>query len=114
MVEDPVFWRRASKTTSFTRQASYADHRPVAFDGARDSTAESPAVRFCVLSFFTPTVLPMIAVANIWLFFYSPGYGLLDQALGLFGFSSTNWLGNQHTALACLIAVAVWKDRASS
>ena len=52
----------------------------------------------------------MIAVANIWLFFYSPGYGLLDQVLGLFGVPAHNWLGNEHTALACLIVVAVWKD----
>jgi sn-glycerol 3-phosphate transport system permease protein len=65
---------------------------------------------FLRMSFFTPTVLPMIAVANIWLFFYSPGYGLLDQILGVFGFTAHNWLGNEHTALACLIAVAVWKD----
>jgi len=65
---------------------------------------------FLRLAFFTPTVLPMIAVANIWLFFYAPGYGLLDQFLGLFGLSAHNWLGDPHTALACLIAVAVWKD----
>ena len=62
------------------------------------------------LSYFTPTVLPMIAVANIWLFFYSPGYGLVDQVFSLFGFATHNWLGNEHTALACLIVVAVWKD----
>ena len=37
------------------------------------------AARFLRLAFFTPTVLPMIAVANIWLFFYTPGYGLLEQ-----------------------------------
>ena len=24
------------------------------------------------MAYFTPTVLPMIAVANIWLFFYTP------------------------------------------
>jgi sn-glycerol 3-phosphate transport system permease protein len=65
---------------------------------------------FLRLSFFTPTVLPMIAVANIWLFFYAPGYGLLDQILGQFGIPAHNWLGNQSTALVCLIAVAVWKD----
>jgi sn-glycerol 3-phosphate transport system permease protein len=65
---------------------------------------------FLRLSFFTPTVLPMIAVANIWLFFYAPGYGLLDQMLGLFGIPAHNWLGDQSTALICLIAVAVWKD----
>jgi sn-glycerol 3-phosphate transport system permease protein len=65
---------------------------------------------FLRLSFFTPTVLPMIAVANIWLFFYAPGYGLLDQITGLFGISTHNWLGDEHTALGCLIVVAVWKD----
>src|ERR1051326_5666124 len=32
---------------------------------------------FLRLAYFTPTVLPMIAVANIWLFFYTPEYGLL-------------------------------------
>ena len=37
---------------------------------------------FLRLAYFTPTVLPMIAVANIWLFFYTPEYGLLEQALG--------------------------------
>ena len=31
------------------------------------------------MAFFTPTMLPMIAVANIWLFFYTPQYGLLEQ-----------------------------------
>jgi len=65
---------------------------------------------FLRLSFFTPTVLPMIAVANIWLFFYAPGYGLLDQILGWFGVPAHNWLGDQRTALGCLIAVAIWKD----
>jgi sn-glycerol 3-phosphate transport system permease protein len=65
---------------------------------------------FLRLSYFTPTVLPMIAVANIWLFFYTPGYGLVDQVTGLFGFPSHNWLGNRDTALACLIVVTVWKE----
>ena len=66
--------------------------------------------RFLRLAFFTPTVLPMIAVANIWLFFYTPGYGLLEQVTGLFGLPSHNWLGSRDTALACLIVVTVWKE----
>ena len=37
---------------------------------------------FLRLAYFTPTILPMIAVANIWLFFYTPEYGLLEQFLG--------------------------------
>ncbi len=62
------------------------------------------------LAYFTPTVLPMIAVANIWLFFYNPQYGLVDQLLKPFGVSGVNWLGSQGTALWCLIVVAIWKE----
>jgi hypothetical protein len=29
---------------------------------------------FVRMAYFTPTVLPLIAVANIWLFFYTPGF----------------------------------------
>jgi len=62
------------------------------------------------MAFFTPTVLPMIAVANIWLFFYTPQYGLLEQLTGLFGIAGRNWLGDPETALACVTVVAIWKE----
>ena len=65
---------------------------------------------FLRMAFFTPTVLPMIAVANIWLFFYTPQYGLLEQITGLLGLPNHNWLGSQSTALGCLMVVAVWKE----
>ncbi len=62
------------------------------------------------MSFFTPTVLPMIAVANIWLFFYTPEYGLFDKVLAWFGSGSHNWLGSSDTALFCLIVMVIWKE----
>ncbi|WP_158747116.1 carbohydrate ABC transporter permease [Acidisphaera sp. L21] len=62
------------------------------------------------MAFFLPTMLPMIAIANIWLFFYTPDYGLLDQVLGALGFGRHNWLGDPALALPSLIAVAVWKE----
>jgi sn-glycerol 3-phosphate transport system permease protein len=62
------------------------------------------------VAFFTPTILPMIAVANIWLFFFTPQYGLLDQVLAPFGTGQHNWLGNPETALACICVVAIWKE----
>jgi len=65
---------------------------------------------FLRLAYFTPTVLPMIAVANIWLFFYTPQYGLLEQLTALFGLPNHNWLGSRSTALACLIVVTIWKE----
>jgi len=62
------------------------------------------------LAFFTPTILPMVAAANIWLFFYTPDYGLLNQIMHLFGFASVNWLGSPETALPALMAVTIWKE----
>ena len=62
------------------------------------------------MAFFTPTILPMIAVANIWLFFYTPEYRLLEKITSAFGLPTHNWLGSKNTALACLMAVTVWKE----
>lgn len=62
------------------------------------------------MAFFTPTVLPLIAVANIWLFFYTPGFGLIDQILGLFGIGQTNLLGSADTALWAIVVVSIWKE----
>lgn len=65
---------------------------------------------FLRVAFFTPTVLPLIAVANIWMFFYTPGFGLIDQIRGLFNLPAQNWVGQPGTSLYAMIAVAVWKE----
>ncbi len=62
------------------------------------------------MAYFTPTILPMIAVANIWLFFYPPDIGLLDQVSAVFGLPSHNWLGDPDTVLGCIIAITIWKE----
>jgi sn-glycerol 3-phosphate transport system permease protein len=62
------------------------------------------------LAYFTPTVLPMIAVANLWLYFYTPQIGLLDKLTGFFGAPSHNWLGSPDTVMGCLIAMTIWKE----
>ncbi len=65
---------------------------------------------FIRMAYFAPTVLPLIAVANIWMFFYTPGFGLIDQVRGLFGLPEVNWLGNPDLALGSVIVVAIWKE----
>ncbi|MEP6942334.1 MAG: sugar ABC transporter permease [Betaproteobacteria bacterium] len=62
------------------------------------------------MAYFAPTVLAMVAVANIWLLIYSPQIGPLNALLSLFGRAPHNWLGQPDTALGSVIAVAIWKE----
>ena len=109
MLADPIFWKALSNNLWFalgTIPTSIALALLMAV-WVNDRIAGRTLVR---MAYFTPTILPMIAVANIWLFFYTPQYGLLEQITGLFGARSTNWLGSQDTALYAITIVAIWKE----
>ncbi|MCB8814780.1 carbohydrate ABC transporter permease [Desulfosporosinus shakirovi] len=61
-------------------------------------------------AFFYPTVIPMIAIANIWLFIYTPEYGALSHFLHWFGLEHLNWLGNQELVTWAMIIMIIWKE----
>lgn len=65
---------------------------------------------FLRMAYFTPTVLPLIAVANIWLFFFLPGFGLFEQLRSLIGLSPRNWIGSPDTALYAVMMVTIWNQ----
>ena len=109
MAGDPVFWKAATNNLWFAL-ATIPCSIMLALVMALWVNERMAGRGFLRMAYFTPTVLPMIAVANIWLFFYTPGYGLLEQITGLFGLPSHNWLGDQHTALGAVTLVAVWKE----
>ncbi|PTM41826.1 sugar ABC transporter permease [Bosea sp. 124] len=109
LLADPIFWKAMSNNLWFalgTIPASIALALLMAV-WVNDKIVGRTWVR---MAFFTPTILPMIAVANIWLFFFTPQYGLLEQIVGFFGGRSTNWLGSQDTALSAITIVAIWKE----
>ncbi|HVF64014.1 MAG TPA: sugar ABC transporter permease [Casimicrobiaceae bacterium] len=109
LVDDPIFWQVLGNNLWYaigTIPLSIVIALVMAV-WVNDRLAGRGWVR---LAYFTPTVLPMIAVANIWLFFFTPEYGLLEQVVKALGFASHNWLGSQSTALPALMAVTVWKE----
>lgn len=109
MVEDPIFWQ-ALRNNLWFALGTIPLSIGLALRMALWVNERLPGRSFLRLAYFTPTVLPMIAVANIWLFFYTPTYGLLEQVGGAFGLPSRNWLGDSGTALLAITAVAVWKE----
>jgi sn-glycerol 3-phosphate transport system permease protein len=109
LADDPVFWQVLRNNFWFalgTIPTSIA----LAMVMALWVNARLPGRALVRLSYFTPTVLPMIAVANLWLYFYTPQIGLLDKITALFGAPSHNWLGNPDTVMGCVIAMTVWKE----
>jgi len=109
MVEDPIFWQ-ALRNNLWFALGTIPLSIGLALRMALWVNERLPGRGFLRLAYFTPTVLPMIAVANIWLFFYTPTYGLLEQVGSLFGLASRNWLGDPGTALAAITVVAIWKE----
>ena len=60
---------------------------------------------FTRIAFFHPTILPMVAAANIWLFIYTPIYGLIAYIN-----PQLRLLGSSGTALWALIIMLIWKQ----
>lgn len=109
MLEDPVFWKVLWNNLWFalgTIPTSIA----LAIVMALLVNRALPGRGLLRMAYFTPTVLPMIAVANIWLFFYSPDIGLIDQILNGLGFAGHNWLGDPDTVLGAIIVMTIWKE----
>ncbi len=109
MLADEVFWQVLKNNLWYavgTIPASIA----IALLMAVWVNGKLPLRGFIRMSYFTPTVLPMIAVANIWLFFYTPQIGLIDQVAGVLGLTTYNWLGDPDTVLTCIIVMTIWKE----
>lgn len=109
LISDPVFWQAMTNNliyAALTIPLSMA----LALVMALLVQGKLRGRGFLRMAFFTPTVLPLIAVANIWIFFYTPGFGLIDQVRSLFGLHNSNLLGQGGSALYAIAAVSVWKE----
>ena len=109
MAEDPIFWKVLANNAWFalgTIPTSIA----LAIIMALFVNRALPGRSLVRMAYFTPTILPMIAVANIWLFFYTPEIGLIDQIAVWFGAPGHNWLGDPNTVMPAIIIMTIWKE----
>ena len=109
MIEDPVFWRSVTNNLWFAL-ATIPLSMALSIVMALWVNEKIAGLHFLRMSYFLPTVMPMIAVANIWIFFYTPDYGLINQGLKTLGMGSVNFLGNPDLALLSVTIVAIWKE----
>ena len=109
LADDPIFWQ-VLKNNLYFAAATIPTSIAIAMLMAIWVNDRLPARALVRMSYFTPTILPMVAVANLWLFFYTPQIGLLDKVGALFGAGSHNWLGDPSTVMACMAVMTVWKE----
>jgi sn-glycerol 3-phosphate transport system permease protein len=109
MMADPVFWKAMANNFIYAL-ATIPLSMALALAMALIVNAKIRGQAAVRMAYFTPTILPMVAVANIWLFFYAPDYGLVDRVLQVFGLGGQNFLGQPNTALAALIVITIWKE----
>jgi multiple sugar transport system permease protein len=58
--------------------------------------------------FILPILIPGIVIGAIWKLMLNFDFGLVNQALDLVWLEPRDWLGDQATALASVIAVDIW------
>ncbi|MGG7464140.1 MULTISPECIES: carbohydrate ABC transporter permease [unclassified Plantibacter] len=59
---------------------------------------------------FAPAILPVVAIAVIWMYFYQPNIGVFNSILGALGLPTPNWLGDPSLVLPSLMVMMVWKE----
>jgi sn-glycerol 3-phosphate transport system permease protein len=109
MIDDPIFWNALANNAWFalgTIPASIG----LAIGMALLVNRALPGRALVRMAYFAPTILAMVAVANIWLFIFAPQIGLLNTATAWLGMAPHNWLGQPSTVLASVTAVAIWKE----
>ena len=109
MLDDPIFWQ-ALKNNGWFALGTIPASIALAIVMALLVNRALPGRALVRMSYFAPTILAMVAVANIWLFIFAPQIGLMNQIVGALGGMPHNWLGQPDTALASVTAVAIWKE----
>ena len=67
-------------------------------------------IGFIRSALYYPSVMPMIAIASVWMFIYMARNGLFDQLLVSFGLQPANVLSNKDTVLPAMAVMYVWRE----
>lgn len=107
MVTDNVFWKSLYNTLFFA-----AFSIPVGLVTsllfAILLNCDIKGRSFLRVIYFIPSLVPMVATAMIWIWIFDGRYGLLNNALSIFGISGPSWLTDEMWTKPALIITSVW------
>ena len=109
LFKDPLFWKVMGNSFYFAF-LTIIPTMALGLGLAIAVNSEFKGVGLLRTAFFYPVVMPMIAVASIWLFIYMPQAGMLDQFLKTFGITGKDLLSSDKTVLPAMSVLYVWKE----
>ncbi len=59
--------------------------------------------------YFLPSILPLTAVAILWMWIFNGSFGLLNYGLEMIGLSGPNWLADAQYIKPALIIASLWQ-----
>ncbi len=107
--ENKIFWKVIGNTIEFSL-ITVIPSMVIGIGLALLVNRKGKRVGFMRTAYFYPVVMPMIAVASVWMFVYMAKNGLLDQTLIRLGLKPMNVLSNKDTVLQSLAVMYVWKE----
>jgi raffinose/stachyose/melibiose transport system permease protein len=111
LTDDPVFWRSLRNVLLLIAVTVFVQN-PIAFILAAVLARLSERVsRLLRTVYFVPAVLSLVIIARLWVDFFNPTFGPLNNALRAVGLDSLaiSWLSDPNTALAAVIWIIVWQ-----
>jgi sn-glycerol 3-phosphate transport system permease protein len=105
----PLFWKIMGNTLTFSLM-TVLPSMVIGLGLAMLVNVKVKGIGFCRTAFFYPVVMPMIAIASIWLFIYMAQTGMMDQFLVKLGLKSLDVLSNRRTVLSAMSVMYVWKE----
>ncbi|OGX60959.1 MAG: hypothetical protein A2189_03355 [Paenibacillus sp. RIFOXYA1_FULL_44_5] len=108
LMSDDVFWKAVHNNLIFTI-GTVPTSIVLGFILAVLIQRPSRLSAFYRTLYFYPNILPMVAIANVWLFLLNPDFGLLHQIMQLLHGSGWNPLGDPQWVMPTLIGVSIWR-----
>jgi sn-glycerol 3-phosphate transport system permease protein len=105
----PLFWKIMGNTFAFSL-LTVIPSMVIGLGFAVIVNAKMRGIGFFRTAFFYPVVMPMIAIASIWMFIYMARTGMLDQFLSKIGLQPVDVLSNKRTVLPAMAVMYVWKE----
>ncbi|NJP49973.1 sugar ABC transporter permease [Streptomyces sp. SBST2-5] len=109
VINDPAFWQAWRNTLWFTVLALLLGF-VVPFVLALVINEFRHGQGYLRLLVYLPVMLPPVAAVLLFQYLYDPGYGLLNELLGLLHLPEQQWLQDADIAMVSLVIASTWMN----